>query len=516
MLILTPPVTGAALVANVPISLLSGDLTGLAHADVISASATSLVLMNQDGTETYSFFGNHFAFDADHHPIAGTVTDFNFAIGADLALFINLARANLPTLAADVFALDYLGFTSDLLLRNDLVVGSDGSDTLSGFDGNDTVAGQGGDDVLYGDAGRDILTGGDGADTLTGGAGNDTLFGDDGADRFVIDAGRDVVMDLGLGGADALVVQAGAGVTASLAAAWAATAATSNAGMAMLLAGGFSVDLGAATGPDGWSVSNAGNADAVTLAGSAHADRLTGGAGADSLAGADGDMLAGGLGADRFTALAGMVKVSDLGLGADTLMVAAGARALATLGGDWVAGAASSNAGMAKLMLAGHDLDLSAATGPVGWSASNAGNAAFVSLTGSAGADNLAGGDGFDTLAGGLGRDTLAGGGGPDAFLWHNTAEGGDRVTDFVHGLDHLLFSAGGFGGGLMDGESVAIAGILVAGLVPNKATGEFLYNAANGALYWDVDGTGVATKVLIATLQGNPPLSAGDIQVIA
>ena len=153
---------------------------------------------------------------------------------------------------------------------------------------------------LTGSVNADTLEGGSGADSLNGGAGNDALTGGAGIDRFVIGLGTDSVTDLGNGGADVLVVSAGATVSATLAAAWTATAGSSNAGTANLVAAGYAVNLAAATSANGWSVSNAGYATAVSLTGSANADRLVGGTGADMLdGGAGNDILTGGAGIDR-------------------------------------------------------------------------------------------------------------------------------------------------------------------------------------------------------------------------
>jgi Ca2+-binding RTX toxin-like protein len=78
---------------------------------------------------------------------------------------------------------------------------------------------------------------------------------------------------------------------------------------------GFTVNLTAATGANGWSVSNAGNGTGVSLTGSAKDDTLVGGSGNDTLSGGLGaDQLTGGMGADifRFTRTAdSSVAASD-------------------------------------------------------------------------------------------------------------------------------------------------------------------------------------------------------------
>lgn len=59
-----------------------------------------------------------------------------------------------------------------------VVLGTDGGETLSGGSGNDILCGFGGDDVLLGGSGNDILVGGPGQDELYGESGGDTLYGD--------------------------------------------------------------------------------------------------------------------------------------------------------------------------------------------------------------------------------------------------------------------------------------------------------------------------------------------------
>jgi Ca2+-binding RTX toxin-like protein len=197
------------------------------------------------------------------------------------------------------------------------LIGSGNADTITGGNGADTMRGQGG---------ADSLSGGAGSDQLFGGAGNDTMTGGTGVDRFAVDAGTDVITDLGAGGGDVLIISAGATAFATLAADWVATGGSSNVGTANLSAVGFDVNLAAVAGTIGWNVSNAGEAAAVTLLGSARADVLTGGLGADTLNGGAGDdtiiggggldSLFGGLGDDRFMDAEG-AQIYEGGAGRD-------------------------------------------------------------------------------------------------------------------------------------------------------------------------------------------------------
>jgi Ca2+-binding RTX toxin-like protein len=134
-------------------------------------------------------------------------------------------------------------------------------------------------------------------------------------------------------------------------------------------------------------------------------------------------------------------------------------------------------------------------------------------LSGGAGNDTLLGGAGSDTLVGGAGVDQLYGGAGADAFRFNSLADAGDRVRDFAHASDWLEFSALGFGGGLVAGMDMTE--YFVDGAKANQAHGQFLYNHNSGGLFWDADGTGAGTKVLVTTLVGAPEVTATDLHVI-
>ena len=150
---------------------------------------------------------------------------------------------------------------------------------------------------------------GGGNDTLNGGSGDDTLTGGGGADTFIVDAGNDTVTDLGKravdGTQDILQVSAGASVTATLAGAWTATAASVNLGTAIINANGLNVDLSALASGNGFTLRNSSasgliGAAAVTFNGSMFDDTLIGGGGGDTLLGNDGnDTLQGNGGADN-------------------------------------------------------------------------------------------------------------------------------------------------------------------------------------------------------------------------
>ncbi len=452
-----------------------------------------------------------------------------------------------------------------------LLVGQDGNDTLDGGAGNDTMIGGNGNDTYIVDNGRDVvvelagggtdtvishmttttlvafvenltlasgaltgignaldnmilgndqanrLDGADGNDTLDGGNGNDVLTGGQGADSFIIGAGTDKVSDLGAGGADVLVVAAGAAVKATLAADWTATAATANNGTATLTAAGFNLDLSASTGTHGFTVTDAGFAAGVHLTGSANADALTGGTGNDTIdGGAGADTMAGGAGNDTYVVNDAGDHVVEAAGGGHDLVRASVAFTLSanvedlTLTGTGDLVGTGNNLANVITGNAGNDILLGG-----GGNDTLLGSIGNDSLDGGTGANMLSGGDGNDTLVSGTGRDTLAGGAGADVFRYGNSSDGGDHVQDFQHGVDLLEFSAAGFGGGLLAGMDLMATGHFAPGANATMATGQFLYVANTGVLYWDADGTGAGAKVAIATFDNLAAVSASDLHVI-
>lgn len=82
--------------------------------------------------------------------------------------------------------------------QDEILVGTNGSETICGFSGDDTIRGLGGADTLKGGSGNDTLVGGKGGDSLRGGSGKDTLRGGKGDDSLKGQGGKDTAR----GGAD--------------------------------------------------------------------------------------------------------------------------------------------------------------------------------------------------------------------------------------------------------------------------------------------------------------------------
>lgn len=294
---------------------------------------------------------------------------------------------------------------------------------------------------ITGTAADEWLTGNDldnlinalaGNDTIDGGAGNDTLIGGAGMDTFIIAAGTDRVQDLGAGGADTLIVNAGAAVMATVTAAWTASDATSVQGSATLTTAGLAVNLSAVTaGTNGFTVTNTGRA--TTLLGSVWSDSLSGGAGNDTLSGGGGaDTVNGGGGNDVLTG----------GTDADLFVLVGSDTVLDFNGFD--ADAIDTNG-----LTANDVVTFTPVMGSLDWSGvltaaalRATAHALGASMRGGRGSDRLIGADGIDSLWGGSGNDTLTGGGGADMIVGGAGADsmgGGSQSDTFV-------FSAGDTG----------------------------------------------------------------------
>ncbi|MFN6130211.1 MAG: DUF4347 domain-containing protein, partial [Planctomycetota bacterium] len=427
---------------------------------------------------------------------AGAIFDKVFSVSVS-----DVAEALVLTAGADTFTDTGVTESSvDGSGGNDLFYASSGNDNFTGGTGTDTVSyenatsavtvnlstttsqntvGSGSDQLqgfenLIGSAFNDTLTGDSGDNVIRGAAGNDSLTGGAGNDTFTVDLGTDSVTDLG-NGSDILNVSSGATANATAAGAWTASASTSNSGTANVTSSGFSINVSAATGTSGWTLTNNGNATAVTLTGSARVDTITGGTNDDTLMGGAGnDSLTGGAGNDTFIIDAGADTITDLGNGSDILTVSAGATANATAAAAWIATASTSNAGTASITSSGYSIDVSAATGSLGWTITNSGNATAVTLVGSVNNDDLRGGNGNDTLTGGAGNDIF------------RVNLGTDTITDLGNGTDSLIVSSGATANATAAGAWTATASTTNAGTATITASG-FSINvgSATGASGW-------------------------------
>jgi Ca2+-binding RTX toxin-like protein len=131
-------------------------------------------------------------------------------------------------------------------------------------------------------------------------------------------------------------------------------------------------------------------------------------------------------------------------------------------------------------------------------------------LTGGDGNDELHGRAGNDTLVGGLGADVLFGESGKDVFLFNSAAEGGDQIGDFAKG-DKIALSMSGFGlTSLVNGVNFISGKTLIA---PTSG-GTLEYNVNTQNLFWDADGNGGGSAVLLAHITGQP-LAVSDLLLV-
>jgi Ca2+-binding RTX toxin-like protein len=338
--------------------------------------------------------------------------------------------------------------------------------TINGTAFQDVIIGGNAANTINGGDGNDYLSGGAGSDTLVGGLGNDTLVGGTGSDTFRVDFGTDVITDLS--GADVLVVSPGATANATVTAAFTATAATNNTGTANLTSNGFAVNLRAATGSNGFTVTNTGGA--ATFTSSVLNDTFTGGIGNDTFVyriGDGVDAINGGAGIDTLTitglanndllnviwngtsitgfqggTVTGVELINaNLGGNADTISYAGSSAGVSvTLGnGNNTSGTASGFNTLSSVLNAIGTDQNDTLTGNTGANILDGGGGNDT-LLGGTGNDTLLGGLGNDILVGGVGADLLTGGLGNDVFRYDAnnhlgaTAAVSDRITDFTLG----------------------------------------------------------------------------------
>jgi VCBS repeat-containing protein len=135
-------------------------------------------------------------------------------------------------------------------------------------------------------------------------------------------------------------------------------------------------------------------------------------------------------------------------------------------------------------------------------------------LLGGNGNDILAGDAGNDILIGGAGNDTLWGGSGRDQFYLSRppVIAGVDSITDFNRNDDLIVLSQAEFG--LPQGVLPTSAFRL--GSTANQADQRLIYNQSNGQLFFDADGSGSSSQVLLATLSNRPSLTNANFTVVA
>jgi Ca2+-binding RTX toxin-like protein len=209
---------------------------------------------------------------------------------------------------------------------NDRICAAGGGDTIEGGEGSDRIDAGSGDDEVIGGNGSDFVLAGPGADTVFGRRGNDRLYGGPATDYLGSGLGDDT-LDGGPGGDDQVIggvgndhlsggpgdgdvlegdygtdsIDGGPGVEDTASFAMAGTGGTASG-----TSNGVDVDLATGTADGDGSDTVSGIEDVVgspfadTLVGDAGPNRLFGGGGIDELlGGGGGDQAFGGSGLDR-------------------------------------------------------------------------------------------------------------------------------------------------------------------------------------------------------------------------
>jgi Ca2+-binding RTX toxin-like protein len=227
----------------------------------------------------------------------------------------------------------------------------------------------------------------------------------------------------------------------------------------------------------------------ATINGTSGNDSLTGTSGNDTLNGIGGnDTLVGSGGTDFY----------DGGTGTDTLDLRATAAGITVnLADGMMSGGFNGTVANIERVLAGNGAD---------------------NLIGGAGSQNLSGRTGNDTLAGAQGNDTLWGGGDADAFVFRQTGTANaDAIADFASGsdrivLDTVVMGTLGASGNFAAGDERFVAN---SSGTAQEADDRVIYETDTRQIWYDPDGTGVAPRELIATLQSSATLVATDIVVV-
>ena len=129
-------------------------------------------------------------------------------------------------------------------------------------------------------------------------------------------------------------------------------------------------------------------------------------------------------------------------------------------------------------------------------------------LNGGGGDDIIFGGAGNDIIFGGGGDDIIFGGTGNDQFRFSNLlSQGIDGIKDFQSGIDKIVISALGFGGGLQAGTTVTAEQFLeTTNSTAITINQRLIYDSTTGGLFFDADGSGLgSSSVQFATLFVDP-----------
>jgi Ca2+-binding RTX toxin-like protein len=138
------------------------------------------------------------------------------------------------------------------------------------------------------------------------------------------------------------------------------------------------------------------------------------------------------------------------------------------------------------------------------------GKAGADRISGGAGNDVILGGGGQDTIEGQNGTDTLTGGAAEDRFIFRESqikTSGYDHITDFGS-IDTILFDVASGSTGKIGASAFRL------GTDALDSSDHFIFDASKDSLYYDSDGKGGASKVLIATFDNGFTPDATDFML--
>ena len=422
-----------------------------------------------------------------------------------------------------------------------VLTGTTGNDTMEGTTGAETLQGSGGNDSIRGYAGNDSYL-------FQGGDGNDTIVDTSGTNNILFAAGittGDLRLFRGTGqNKDLLYVYYGGGSDRiTLASQFNASTNVNNGYFdKIVLADTSQIDLTN-------NLTLTGTSGNDTLYGSTGAETLTGGTGADTIYGyagndsyfyqdGDGNDLiddTGGTNALRFASgiTSGDIRlIRGTGASNDDLFVFYGASGhKITINGQFNASTHVNNGDIDKYILADtSEISLSSNLTLTGTSSAESvnGSSAADTLVGLGGNDNLSAYGGDDVLNGGAGHDTMSGSTGNDTIVFDQSASGNDdHITDFkTSGTDKIALSDAVFvfnsGDGSKDGVSLTdntdiydvgtnFTGGSFSG-APGTGNGcTFLFDTTDKQLWYDADGNGGGTAVLIGVIDNSYTYAASD-----
>ena len=141
------------------------------------------------------------------------------------------------------------------------------------------------------------------------------------------------------------------------------------------------------------------------------------------------------------------------------------------------------------------------------------GNTAANIFYGLDGDDVIIGRSGKDRIIGGAGHDRLTGGADVDRFIYTSPGDGGDVIVNFKTN-DFFVFRSAGFDnhakGKLPSSEFVARANNLA-----QDSNDHFIFRTTDDTLWHDSNGSAAGGLTLIADLNNDVKLTAGDILIV-